>query len=434
MSNQESNQPLATEYDAEAVDIIIIGAGLAGTCLALALAKLNLRVLLVEQYPVAHTQQPSFDDRAIAVNLASIQFLKWAGLWSSIVQSTQPIESIHISNKGHLGFSRLHSKNFALPAFGHVVENRVVGIVGHQLLENHPNIQLACPANIKSIATNQSGQPIEVVLENALEEDSENNSESLTRTIRARWLIAADGINSKVRQLCGDQVVKTDYKTKAIIANIATQEPHKNKAFERFTESGPLAFLPMTENRVSVVWAVTQKDSEQLMGYDNGQFISALQNAFGFRLGHITQAGQRQSYPLVQSVNQNHANGRVLYVANAAQALHPIAGQGFNLGLRDIAQLTDCIINITKYGLDDDLLAAQYSNLRQQDQNQLVETTNGLLRLFSNEYPLLTESRNAALNLFDLCRFSQKAAIDYFTGANGNLPAWLWQEQANVYS
>jgi 2-octaprenyl-6-methoxyphenol hydroxylase len=416
----QNNPSLQSNNVVSDYDVVIVGAGLAGTCLALALAKLDLNILVVEQFPANHSQQPSFDDRAIAVNLASIQFLKWIDLWPTIAQSTQPIENIHISNQGHFGFSRLNCKMFGLDAFGHVVENRVVGLNGHQLLEAHPNIKLMCPATIKSISNHETDLPIKVTI------DTLQNSE--TQTFTARWLIAADGINSKVRQLCGGEVEVTDYHTKAIITNITTQKDHANRAFERFTTSGPLALLPMTDNRISVVWAVTHQHWQHLIDLNNAQFIKALQEAFGFRLGHITHAGRRQSYPLVQSVNQSHACGRVIFVANSAQSLHPIAGQGFNLGLRDIAQLVDSILTITQQSLADNQLAELYSSHRQSDQRQLIDATNGLLSLFSNEYPLLTESRNMALNLFDLCQISQKAAVDFFTGANGKLPAWLWQQ------
>lgn len=391
-------------------DIIIVGGGMAGATMALALAPaledVGLSIAVIEAHPYQQKKsQPSFDDRCLALAWSSKQIYQSMGIWDKLAQRDgggfAAIKHIHISDRGHLGVTRLDHQKEGVPALGYVVESRVVGEVLIEQMKQQKNVHLFCPALIEQIES--TADELRVNLQ------QEINSKPVITELRTRLLIIADGVNSKTRESLGIQINQHSYAQTAIIANIETELPQQNIAYERFTDSGPLALLPLTRNRSSLVWTVRDDQREQIMALNDAAFIQALQQHFGYRLGQITKVGRRAAYPLaLMTINNDtlrHQN-RVALIGNAAHGVHPVAGQGFNLGLRDISALAELIVTeMQTYKSGDpgskELLQA-YWQWRQADIRQVTSITNGLIKLFSNQSMTLAVLRNSGLLLTDI--------------------------------
>ncbi|MCW8910279.1 MAG: 2-octaprenyl-6-methoxyphenyl hydroxylase [Gammaproteobacteria bacterium] len=370
-------------------DVIIIGGGMVGASLACALSnQKHKRIAIVEAVPFKSDSQPSFDDRVIALSYGSRRILESMDLWHELENLIQPIESIHVSDRGHLGATRLHHSEEHVEALGYVAENRVIGQVMMNRLQQLDHIDLICPASIEQLQ--QANQSVDVVL----------NINGEKKQLTTKLLVAADGAMSRVRELAGLQTQQQDYGQTAVITNVETEYAHQNVAYERFTDTGPLAFLPMTKKRCSVVWTIDAKDSEQIMSLSDDLFIEKLQQRFGFRLGHILKAGVRNAYPLAYIETEQLVKGRVAIIGNAAHALHPVSGQGYNLALRDVAEIAELIATADDPGHE--LLLAEYHVKRRKDMQRVYRFTDTLVKVFSNNLSPLAHARAAGLILMDL--------------------------------
>lgn len=390
-----------TKQSIESFDIIIVGGGMAGATMALALAPLKLNIAVIEAHPYQQEQsQPSFDDRCLALAWSSRQIYQSMGIWDKLAQRDDgfaAIKKIHVSDKGHLGVTRLDHQNEGVAALGYVVESRVVGEVLLQEMKQYDNIRLFSPAMVEQTETDT--EQVNVTLQMAQSRIH----------LSAALMIIADGVNSKTRASLGIQINQRSYAQTAIIANIETEMPHQNVAYERFTDSGPLAVLPLSRNRSSLVWTVRDDQLDDIMALNDAQFISALQQRFGYRLGQITKVGRRAAYPLVlMTINNDtlaHQN-RLALIGNAAHGVHPVAGQGFNLGLRDIAALAELIATeMHTYKAGDPgnkALLSAYWQWRQADIRQVTNITNSLIKLFSNQSATLAVLRNTGLLMTDI--------------------------------
>ncbi len=400
-----------TKQSIDNFDLVIVGGGLAGATMALALAPLSLSIAVIEAHPYQEEQtQPSFDDRCLALAWSSRQIYQAMGIWDKLARRNgdgfEPIRQIHISDRGHLGVTRLDHQQEGVPALGYVVESRIVGEVLINELRDKDNIQLFCPASIEQLETTPDEVTIRLTVQDSNEPQAHNFS---TRQVSARLLIVADGVNSKTRESLGIKTNQRSYAQTAIIANVETEMPHQNVAYERFTDSGPLAFLPLTRNRCSLVWTARDDQVEEIMALDDAGFIQALQQRFGFRLGQITKAGRRASYPLVSMSIENKTmvqQQRVALIGNAAHGVHPVAGQGFNLGMRDISALAELIAAEVQQHKSSDPGNAQllqtYWHWRQADIRQVTTITSSLIKLFSNQSTALAVLRNSGLLMTDI--------------------------------
>jgi len=389
------------------VDITIVGGGVVGNLLALQLAQsTSLSVALIEAQAYSTRQHPGFDSRVIALSAQSVEVLNRCHVpLHQLLRA--PIDTIQVSDQGGLGWVELSAADHGLPAFGQVVSLQQLGEALHaQVRKTH--VQCIIPAKPVDIVRQQNDVHIQL-------DDS--------TAITTRLLVLADGGRSPLASSLGFKVQHTPYPQMAITLNLTTQRAHQGKAYERFTPYGPLAFLPFAHtaeqrgaaaNSYSVVWCVSEVDCERLLSFPDSVFRKALQQAFGWRQGEITHVGERQCYPLGLTQLDRCFQHRVVAVGNAAQTLHPIAGQGFNLGLRDVTVLADHLATCQDPGAF--AVLDSYAQQRESDKRTSIFLTDGLLRLFSNKMAPLTLSRNIGLSLMALCPSLQKTFVLHTTG------------------
>ncbi|MFC1507916.1 2-octaprenyl-6-methoxyphenyl hydroxylase, partial [Pseudomonadota bacterium] len=381
-------------------DVVIAGGAMAGAALAIALNKLNgnrcdsvrgLRIAVVEAVNPRLDQHPGYDARSIALSLGSANLLDQIGVWPKLANVATPISHIHVSDRGHAGMVRMDAKEMSVDALGYVVELADTGALFHQQLNEQDQTDLYCPATITDISRTQ--QQVNLTLESG-------------EQLQTRLLVTADGALSSCCKLLGIARSEHDFEQVAVIANITTAIAHQGRAFERFTPYGPVALLPMSEGRSSLVWCIKPEHQAEVMGWDDTRFLAELQQVFGWRLGQLVKTGQRAAYPLLLRQSQSLVSHRVAVVGNAAQTLHPIAGQGFNLGLRDVMSLAEEIVHGLEQGEDVGCAAmlSRYRQRRTPDREATVAMTSGLVSLFANDSFPLVAGRNIglmAMSLFD---------------------------------
>jgi 2-octaprenyl-6-methoxyphenol hydroxylase len=393
-------------------DILIVGGGMVGGSLAVALGETGFRVGLVEAHPFGSGSEPAYDDRAIALAYGSSRIFAGVGLWQAMQDEVTPIRRIHVSDRGHLGVTRLDCRDEGVDALGYVVDSRVMGRVLNDRFPEVENLDVITPARLDDLSL----FPDHV----AAELDCADGRRSIT----TRLLVAADGTLSPIRRMLGIEVERQDYGQAALIANVSTEKPHDFVAYERFTDSGPIALLPMSEGRCSLVWTHRMDDLPVTEALDDEAFLSALQERFGYRLGRFTRVGQRASYPLALLRAKEDFRSRVVLIGNASHTLHPVAGQGFNLGLRDVAVLADLLFDADQDNGDpgSKALLEAYSSWRRQDLERVSEYTDLLVRLFSNPWPPLAHARAGGLMAVDAIAPLKHLLARQNMGLLGHLP------------
>jgi 2-octaprenyl-6-methoxyphenol hydroxylase len=398
-------------------DVVIVGGGMVGASFALALRNTRLRVLLIESVPADSAHQPSFDERTTALGNGSRQIFESLGVWGAMAGEAAPIRSIHVSDAGRFGVARLDAREQGVDAFGYVVPNRVIGRALWQELRNAAGVTLAVPAQLKGALLHEDSVSLDVA------------DESGTHRIQAAVAVAADGAGSVLRSSAGIEAETEDYGQVAIVVNAATERPNTGEAFERFTPSGPLAVLPVTGGGYTVVWAVRPERAAELTSLDEAAFAAELLAAFGWRAGRWTKIGRRNTYPLALSRATATVSGRVVLIGNAAQALHPVAGQGFNLGLRDAATLAEMLAPAAPAHAPTADSPARFPELlgrfaawRAEDRRGVTRFTDGLVKLFGSDLPGLGLVRNFGLLLFDLSPAAKRALSRVSWGFAGRMP------------
>ncbi|MBE8596423.1 2-octaprenyl-6-methoxyphenyl hydroxylase [Xenorhabdus sp. BG5] len=372
------------------MNVIIVGGGMTGATLALTIASLSrghLQVSLIEAAEPTR-EHPGFDARAIALAYGTCQRLHQVGIWPALQHCVTPITHVHVSDRGNSGFTNIRASDYDISALGNVIELHDAGIHLFELLKQSPNIKLYCPATVNSIERLENSVVVSL-----------NNGEKLTGEL----LVAADGSHSAIAQACNIPFQRRSYEQTAIIANVLTSEHPQGRAFERFTKHGPLALLPMSEGRSSLVWCHPLEKQSDVNNWSQHEFLQQLQKAFGWRLGKMLETGQRHSYPLALSTASSQISHRLALVGNASQTLHPIAGQGFNLGMRDVMALAQVISIAATSGQDigSYQVLAQYQQQRQADRETTIGLTDGLVRLFANDYLPLKIGRNLGLKTME---------------------------------
>jgi 2-octaprenyl-6-methoxyphenol hydroxylase len=398
-------------------DVVIIGGGMVGASLALALAPLSLRVAVVERSEPSLGAPPTYDDRAIALSYGSQRILRSIGLWNHLAPWATPIKKIHISEQGRFGFSHLDSAEESVPALGYVVLARELGNALYRALDDTPT-EFFAPATLGGFE--QGAQSVRLRLNEGIRE----------KTVHAKLVVAADGTQSKVRALLGIETRRREYGQCAVITNVSTEKHHGNQAFERFTEAGPIALLPMTEGRCGLVWTWHKDEVQGTLDWNEERFLEELQLAFGYRLGRFTRVGARHAYPLELLMAEDSVRGRVVLVGNAMHTLHPIAGQGFNLGVRDVAALADVLADMipesgaggSSVDVGTARTLARYQQWRHDDQRNLATITDSLARLFGNPLSPVRLARNLGLVLSDILPGVRHAIARHAMGLASPMP------------
>lgn len=400
-------------------DVVIVGGGMVGASLSLLLTPLmqqGVSVALVDQHPFsAQTlHQPSFDDRTTALSLGTKRILEDIHVWPLLDRSATPIEHIQVSQQHKFGRVRLHAKESQVDAMGYVVENAVIGqglISGLQRLEG---LTQFAPAHVEQYEAMEHGTRLHLVC------DGEK------RLIQAGLLILADGANSQGCRQLGVMQTKLDYQQKAVVCNVSFDRPHDQWAYERFTSQGPLALLPMSQNRFAVVWCNDTDRADHLVSLSDADFQTELQSVVGYDKGRIVKVGERFSYPLALVKAQEQVRRNLVVLGNAAHALHPVAGQGFNLALRDALCLAEVLIEAHRNGdeLGDVSILSHYQRRQTQDQAVTIGMSHALPVSFMQEGLHWSILRGLAMTAMDLVPTAKQLFANQAMGLVGKSSAW----------
>jgi 2-octaprenyl-6-methoxyphenol hydroxylase len=394
-------------------DVAIVGGGMVGATLGVALAPLNLRVAIIEAVSHNAAAQPSFDERTTALSNGSRRILETLGVWSALSALATPIRKIHVSDQGRFGFARIDAAEQNLSALGYVVANRDLGNALWSRLSGSAGLTVYCPAEVSRVGVNEQSATIEIAQQGA------------KTTIAAKLIVAADGAQSAVRSAVGVDAQVRDYGQTAVITTVLPQRFHDNVAYERFTPNGPLALLPLDGGRCTLVLTLPKDAAQSAMAWSDEEFLAEVQQRFGFRLGRFLKVGRRVPYPLFLTRAVRTSSERCVIIGNAAQGLHPIAGMGFNLGLRDAASIAELIAE--RAGQSDmdagsRALLAEYDAWRAADRGGVIAFTDGLVRMFANPLSSVRRLRNLGLLAFDLLPPAKAALSRLSTGGGGRVP------------
>lgn len=405
-------------------DLLIVGGGMVGASLAHALKGSGLRLGLIEAVTLHNEHQPSYDARAIALSWGSRRIFEGIGIWEAMVQEgVTPIRTIRVSDRGHFGATRMEADEEGVEALGYVAEAAVIGRALAPGLSDLPNVELFCPARLSDIVIEEGAARVTIEYEGEL------------RELSARLVVAADGGRSTVRERLGARTFNLGYGQTAVIANVVTDRGHGNVAYERFTESGPLAMLPNTApewmngaeaggRRWSLVWTVHDREVQEHLALDDAAFIERLQRRLGRRTGRILSVTPRCAYPLGLQYVRDHVRPRLAFIGNAAHLIHPVGGQGFNLGLRDVAVLSEVLAAAARQNGDPGSLDTlrNYAVWRRPDYLRVMGFTDGLARTFSTDFRPLVVARNTGMVAMDLVPPLRRMFTRQAMGVNGRQP------------
>lgn len=400
-------------------DIVVAGGGMVGISLALRLGATlpdATRILLVEDFPLPEHKpgqqpayHPSFDARSTALSYGSRLIYQDMGVWDDLDRAVCAIETIHVSSRGHFGSALLAARDYDWPALGYVVENAHLGAALVQALYRQGRVSVLSPARVTGAELGEDA--VELTLEH-----------TETPRVRTRLVVVADGAESGLRELLGVAVATKSYEQHALIANVATAQSHGGCAFERFTDEGPLALLPLGDidgrHRSALVWTLPPERADELKAANDEAFLCALQARFGYRLGRMREVGERHTYPLALLRSEEQVRQGLVVMGNAAHALHPVAGQGFNLALRDVASLATALAQGLAEGrAPGDLAVLQaYQQSQQRDQERTIGFSDRVPDLFMQGDPVLGLGRDLALAGLDVMPALKREFVRFAAG------------------
>ena len=403
-------------------DVIIGGGGMVGLTLGIALAKGGLDVVVADPVPQAAALDAAFDGRVSALAYASVRMFTALGIWEHMAPHAQPILDILVTDAPLNGEPSPFSLHFdpaevGAPSLGHIVENRHTRAALFAVAATLPKLRFVAPAALTDLRTGPHG--ITATLANG-------------ETVEAALAVAADGRDSPMRDLMGLQVISWSYPQWGIVATVEHEKPHNGAAYEHFLPSGPFAILPMTGNRSSLVWTEREDLAPQMMKLDEDAFNAEIARRFGTHLGATRSAGPRWSYPLKFHLARGFVKPRFALAGDSAHGIHPIAGQGLNLGLKDAAALTDIVLDAARLGLDIGNLETlrKYERWRRFDAFALSVATDGLNRLFSNDIAPIRLLRDVGMGIVDSIGPARRFFMRHAGGDVGRLPRLMKGEAA----
>ncbi len=381
-------------------DVVVVGAGLAGAAMALSLAKLPLRIALVEANPIPEgipdviDSVTGYDARVSAITAASQQLLEQLGCWQAISAARAcAYQHMHVWDADGTGSVDFDAGDVQQAALGHIVENRIIAAALMTQLRDKSRVDIFDGTPLSEYR--RSNRRNELLLESGV-------------TLKPTLLIAADGANSRIRQWAGFRTREWDYEQVALVATVATAEPHQRTAWQRFMPTGPLAFLPLADSAAahcysSIVWSATPALATELLALDDAAFQQRLGAALEQRLGAVTASSKRFGFPLRQRHAVDYVQPGVVLIGDAAHTIHPLAGQGINLGFEDVRALAEELSRANELGaaLDDEAVLARYQRRRKGENLAMMAAMEGFKRLFAAEAPPLRWLRNTGMSLFD---------------------------------
>jgi 2-octaprenyl-6-methoxyphenol hydroxylase len=395
-------------------DLIIVGGGLVGASLAIALDGLPLRVALIESIPDQVRIASSAGDRALAISWGSAQILDQLRIWQGVAATATPIRQIHVSDRGFFGKTRLSARHEGVDALGYVISARDLEKEACRVLAQ-TSVNKICPADVISVVSGHDSVHVSI------------KAGGVSKVMSARMLAGADGSDSVVRRCMEIAQQKKDYGQVAIVCEVETSRPNCYTAYERFTSTGPLAMLPAGKRKSAVVWTLTPDEAEEKMALPEAAFCEALQNAFGYWLGELQLVNRRVSFPLQRIRAVKMVADRVVLVGNASHQVHPVAGQGLNLGLRDVAVLAEMLLHQTSFAVDigERSFLEKYAKSRKADLDEVMGFTDTMVRLFSNKLMPLSLPRTLGLTALDLWGGARSALARRAMGLKARLPRFV---------
>lgn len=392
-------------------DLLVVGGGMVGASLACALGGTTLRIGVVESYPAqSDWPEESYDIRVSAITRATENVFRLVGAWEGMesrrVTPYGAMEVWDATGSGSIGFD---CADLGEPNLGYIIENRVILAALLERMAQFDNVELLCPAQVAGLERDENMAILTL-------EDG--------RSLTSSLIVGADGANSWVRKQAGITTTGWSYEQTAVVATIKTAKHHKGVAYQRFMPEGPLAFLPMPEGLSSIVWSTTPERAAALVEMDEAAFLAELQLAFGDKLGAMQGTGPRGAFPLLLRHANRYSDERLVLVGNAAHAIHPLAGQGLNIGVSDIAALAELLL--TTHGAKQDIgeiaVLRRYERWRKADNVTVMAAMDGFKRLFSNDIAPLSLLRNMGLTLADNAGPIKRMMMRRALGLEGDLP------------
>jgi len=396
----------------QTADVIIVGGGMVGGTLGCLLADAGLRTIIIERAPIAEGLDPAFDGRASSIAISTHNVLKGAGLWPMLGPVATPILDIRVSDGASPMFLHFDHADAGDEPFGYMIENRHIRHALSERFKDIDGLDVLAPASITDVERGPGG--VSVALEDG-------------RVLRSRLLVAADGRGSMVRKLAGIKLTRWDYDQAGIVCSVKHERPHENIAHERFLPSGPFAILPLADNRSCIVWTQDKDLAPKIMALNDRDFAGELRRRFGDFLGDVSPEPKRWSYPLSLQFAKELTAERLVLAGDAAHGMHPIAGQGLNMGLRDVAALTEVLVDAARLGLDigSATVLERYARWRGFDNTLMLAMTDMLNRLFSNDIGPVRLARDIGLAAVNRAGPLKKVFMKQAMGLTGDLPRVL---------
>ena len=395
-------------------DIVVIGAGINGQVMSLAAAHANFSVALIDQNSFIENTLREFDGRAYAIAFSSIQMMKNLNLWKKIGDYAHPVSTIKVSHgtieRGPASATlKFNSADIEENPMAQMLEDRFLRqYLSHEIKEN-TRIDVMDQRKISEIINLNEQKQLSL----------DNNSK-----LKTSLIVASDGVNSQLAKAFGIRKKGWEYKQRGLVCAVNHEYSSDNTAYQYFLPEGPLAILPIKNNTASIVWTESIQNASTISQMDDAEYLSVLQNRFGDFLGKLKLTGKRLSFPLKLSISEKYVSEKFAVIGDAAHVYHPIAGQGLNAGMRDIAALVDVISSAKERGEDfsSTNVLNRYQQWRRFDNQALGFATDNLNKIFSSYDPLLSSLKNVGIKMIEKSNYAKRAFMRQAAGLNGDLP------------